>query len=149
MIGGMLREHEDKAVQYSTDSENFTCVIHYGGEFIFNDTTMEYNSSSVAYFDYVDCAHFSVFEVCRMVERLGLMGPFGLSWRVPCVALSNESVIPLKTDSDCMTLVNNLPRDRYIHVYLEEMHNIVEQCNEYDGRDDAVEVEDEVEDEDK
>ncbi|KAL4319700.1 hypothetical protein GQ457_18G016540 [Hibiscus cannabinus] len=31
---------------------------------------MEFNTSSVAYFDYVDCAHFSTFEVCRMVEML-------------------------------------------------------------------------------
>ncbi|KAK8578038.1 hypothetical protein V6N13_076707 [Hibiscus sabdariffa] len=105
---------------------------------------MEYNSSYVAYFDYVDCAHFSTFEVCRMVERLGLVGLFGLSWKVSCAALSNESVMPLKTDSDCMTLVNSLPKDRYIHVFLEEMYNIVEQCNEYDNREDAVEVEDEV-----
>ncbi|KAL4324949.1 hypothetical protein GQ457_11G031350 [Hibiscus cannabinus] len=86
----------------SLDSENFTYVIHYGGEFIFNDTTMEYNSSSVAYFDYVDCAHFSTFEVCHMVERLCLVDPFGLSWRVSCVALSKESIIPLKNDYDCM-----------------------------------------------
>ncbi|KAL4282620.1 hypothetical protein GQ457_16G009370 [Hibiscus cannabinus] len=106
---------------------------------------MEYNSSSIAYFDYVDSAYFSTFEVCRMVERLGLVGPFKLFWRVPCAALSNESVMSLKTDSDCMALVNNLLRDRYIHVYLEEMQNIVEQFNENDDREDTVEVEDEVE----
>ncbi|KAK8563577.1 hypothetical protein V6N12_035723 [Hibiscus sabdariffa] len=46
-----------------------------------------------------------------------------------------------------MALVNNLLRDRYIHVYLEEMHNIVEKFNEYDDREDAVEVDEEVEDE--
>ncbi|KAK8600494.1 hypothetical protein V6N12_050347 [Hibiscus sabdariffa] len=147
MIGGMLREQGDNDIQYSHDSENFTCVIHYDGEFIFNDTTMEYNSSSVAYFDYVDCVHFSTFEICHMVERLGLVGAFGLSWSVPFASLSNEFVMPLKTNSDCMALVNSLSRDRYIHVYLEEMQNIVEQCNEYDDREDAVEVEDVVEDE--
>ncbi|KAK8708688.1 hypothetical protein V6N13_059726 [Hibiscus sabdariffa] len=108
---------------------------------------MEYNSSSVAYFDYVDCVHFSTFEICHMVERLGLVGAFGLSWSVPFASLSNEFVMPLKTNSDCMALVNSLSRDRYIHVYLEEMQNIVEQCNEYDDREDAVEVEDVVEDE--
>ncbi|KAK9010151.1 hypothetical protein V6N11_036665 [Hibiscus sabdariffa] len=72
---------------------------------------MEYNSSSVAYFDYVDCAHFSTFEVCRTVERI----------------------------------VNILLRNRHIHVYLEEMQNIIEQFNKYDDREDAIEVEDEVE----
>ncbi|KAK8483589.1 hypothetical protein V6N12_034300 [Hibiscus sabdariffa] len=52
MIGGMLH---DQGIR----------------EFIFNNTTMEYNSSFVAYFDYVDCAHFFTFEARRMDEADG------------------------------------------------------------------------------
>ncbi|KAK8691229.1 hypothetical protein V6N13_074747 [Hibiscus sabdariffa] len=93
-----------------------------------------------------------------MVEKLGLEGPFGLYWRVPGSALSKVSVRPLRSDSDCMQLVNNLPRKRYIHIYLQKGQNVTKINNEGDegdlkvddlvaedeGDDDEVVVEDEV-----
>ncbi|KAK8681766.1 hypothetical protein V6N13_054168 [Hibiscus sabdariffa] len=94
-----------------------------------------------------------------MVEKLGLEGPFGLYWRVPGSALSKVSVRPLRSDSDCMQLVNSLPRKRYIHIYLQKRQNVTEINNEGDegdlevddlvaedegGDDDEVVVEDEV-----
>ncbi|KAL4324034.1 hypothetical protein GQ457_11G001980 [Hibiscus cannabinus] len=85
-----------------------------------------------------------------MVEKLGLEGPFGLYWRVSGSALSKVSVRPLRSDSDCMQLVNSLPKKRYIHIYLQKRQNVTEKNNEGDegdlegGDDDEVVVEDEV-----
>ncbi|KAL4289578.1 hypothetical protein GQ457_14G016010 [Hibiscus cannabinus] len=79
-----------------------------------------------------------------------LEGPFGLYWRVPGSALSKVSVRPLRSDSDCMQLVNSLPKKRYTHIYLQKRQNVTEINNEGDegdlegGDDDDVVVEDEV-----
>ncbi|KAK8496731.1 hypothetical protein V6N13_024307 [Hibiscus sabdariffa] len=76
------------------------------------------------------------------------MGTYDLYWRVPGTVLSRASVMPLRTDSDCMRLVNNLPRDRYIHVYLQEKRSIDDDEVEVEYEDEVeVEVEDEDEDE--
>ncbi|KAK8716375.1 hypothetical protein V6N13_043687 [Hibiscus sabdariffa] len=116
----------------------------------FFSKTVKYSSSSGAYFDSTSCVKFSMFQICGMVEKLGLEGAFGLYWRVPGGALSKASVRPLQGDSNCMQLVNSLPRNRYIHIYLQKRQNVTGINNEGDEGDlevDDLAVEDECDDE--
>ncbi|KAK8538935.1 hypothetical protein V6N12_034639 [Hibiscus sabdariffa] len=96
----------------------FTCVIHYGGDFVLS-LRMKYTSKSEACFDFVDASRFSTFSLCDMVQNLGLVRPFAVYWRVPEAALSTASIRPLKTDHDYITMLNNMPSNRYIHIYLK------------------------------
>ncbi|KAK8610084.1 hypothetical protein V6N13_026628 [Hibiscus sabdariffa] len=70
-------------------SSNFTCGIHYGGDFVMSPR-MKYTSKRVANFDFVDVDTFSTFTLCEMVEKLVVDAPFVVYWRVPNVALSTE-----------------------------------------------------------
>ncbi|KAK8589770.1 hypothetical protein V6N13_088592 [Hibiscus sabdariffa] len=36
--------------------------------------------------------------------------------------MSTASGRPLKTDHDCMAMMNNLPNNRYIHIYMKPIH---------------------------
>ncbi|KAL4318980.1 hypothetical protein GQ457_18G014420 [Hibiscus cannabinus] len=146
MFEPRLREQGDKAMKYRKVLQLCNSLW---GDFIFSKP-VKYNSSSVAYFDSVSCDNFSQFQICGMVEKLGLEGPFGLYWRVPGSALSKVYVRPLRSDSDCMQLINSLPKKRYTHIYLQKRPNVTEKNNEGDegdlegGDDDEVVVEDEV-----
>ncbi|KAL4352375.1 hypothetical protein GQ457_06G013470 [Hibiscus cannabinus] len=47
----------------------FTCVVHFGGDFILSQR-MKYTSKSTAHFDFVYASRFSTFSLCDMVEKL-------------------------------------------------------------------------------
>ncbi|KAK8997388.1 hypothetical protein V6N11_020867 [Hibiscus sabdariffa] len=125
MIRWRLRKSGEKRVEYGNESEMFNCVVHYGGDFVLAPR-MKYTSKSTAHFDFVDASRFSTFSLCDMVEKLGVVVPFVVYWRVPHTKLCTSSVRPLKTDNDCIAMLNNLPSNRYMHIYLkpfeEEVH---------------------------
>ncbi|KAK8575977.1 hypothetical protein V6N12_063625 [Hibiscus sabdariffa] len=107
----------------------FTCVIHYGGDFVLSPR-MKYTSKSEAYFGFVDASRFSTFSLCNMVQNLGLVPPFVVYWRVPEAALSTASIRPLKTDHDYITMLNNMPSNRYMHIYLKPFEKEVHEEEE-------------------
>ncbi|KAK8993881.1 hypothetical protein V6N11_008096 [Hibiscus sabdariffa] len=111
MVGWRRRKQGEKRPIYVHGSSNFTYVIHYGGDFAMSPR-MKYTSKHVANFDFVDVDRFSTFTLCEMVEKLVVDVPFAIYWRVPNAALSTASVRPLKTDHDCIAMINSLPDNR-------------------------------------
>ncbi|KAK8713463.1 hypothetical protein V6N13_148679 [Hibiscus sabdariffa] len=130
MVGWRRRKQGEKRPTYVHGSSNFTCVIHYGGDFLMS-LRMKYTSKRVANFDFVDVDTFSTFTLCEMVEKLIVDAPFVVYWRVPNAALSTASVKPLKTDHDCIAMMNSLPNNRHIHIYMKPVRVVVdEEVNE-------------------
>ncbi|KAK8557196.1 hypothetical protein V6N13_013472 [Hibiscus sabdariffa] len=60
----------------------------------------------------------SMFEIVAMVEKLGITYNVKIFWQL---ADKPIEVKQLKTDADVMEMVNNLPRDLYVHLCLEEV----------------------------
>ncbi|KAK8492343.1 hypothetical protein V6N13_035194 [Hibiscus sabdariffa] len=130
MVGWRRRKQGEKRPTYVHGSSNFTCVIHYGGDFVMSPR-MKYTSKRVANFDFVDVDTFSTFTLCEMVEKLIVDAPFAVYWRVPNAALSTASVKPLKTDHDCIAMMNSLPDNRHIHIYMKPVRVVAdEEVNE-------------------
>ncbi|KAK8986475.1 hypothetical protein V6N11_010031 [Hibiscus sabdariffa] len=130
MVGWRRRKQGEKRPTYVHGSNNFTCVIHYGGDFVMSPR-MKYTSKRVANFDFVDVDTFSTFTLCEMVEKLIVDAPFAVYWRVPNAALSTASVKPLKTDHDCIAMMNSLPDNRHIHIYMKPVRVVAdEEVNE-------------------
>ncbi|KAK8588928.1 hypothetical protein V6N12_023338 [Hibiscus sabdariffa] len=137
MVGWRRRKQGEKIPIYVHGSSNFTCVIHYGGDFMMSPR-MKCTSKRVANFDFVDVDRSSTFTLCEMVEKLVVDVPFAIYWRVPNVALSTASVRPLKTDHDYIAMINSMPDNRYINIYIkpvrvvtdEEVNEDVEDLNE-------------------
>ncbi|KAK8696438.1 hypothetical protein V6N13_001573 [Hibiscus sabdariffa] len=90
MIRWRLRKPGEKRVEYGNGSEMFTCVVHYGGDFVLSPR-MKYTSKSTAHFDFVDASRFSTFSLCDMVEKLDVVVPFVVYWRVPHTELCTSS----------------------------------------------------------
>ncbi|KAL4308358.1 hypothetical protein GQ457_01G018380 [Hibiscus cannabinus] len=59
----------------------------------------------------------SMLEIHDMIKELGYATPYNLYWQKPGGILK---VSPLRTDSDMLTMLGALPRQKYIHVYIEE-----------------------------
>ncbi|KAL4335956.1 hypothetical protein GQ457_07G018510 [Hibiscus cannabinus] len=59
----------------------------------------------------------SMLEIHDMIKELGYATPYNLYWQKPWGILK---VSPLRTDSDMLTMLGALPRQKYIHVYIEE-----------------------------
>ncbi|KAK8577017.1 hypothetical protein V6N13_122014 [Hibiscus sabdariffa] len=60
----------------------------------------------------------SMFEIVAMVEKLGITYNVKVFWQL---ADKPIEVKQLKNDGDVMEMVSNLPRDHYVHLYLEEV----------------------------
>ncbi|KAK8698631.1 hypothetical protein V6N13_114742 [Hibiscus sabdariffa] len=77
-----------------------------------------YTGQFVDYFDNCDVDEMSMFEVMGMVESLGLTYTMKMYWLV-----SNNpfQVKTLGSDKDILEMLSNIPRDHYVHVYLEEV----------------------------
>ncbi|KAK8978584.1 hypothetical protein V6N11_055571 [Hibiscus sabdariffa] len=129
MVGWRRRKQGEKRPIYVHGSSNFTCVIHYGGDFVMSPR-MKYTSKCVANFDFVDVDTFSTFTLCEMVEKLVVDAPFAVYWRVPNAALSTASVRPLKTDHDCIAMMNNVEDLNEEEEIYEEDHDDEEEVNE-------------------
>ncbi|KAK9029906.1 hypothetical protein V6N11_031348 [Hibiscus sabdariffa] len=62
MVGRRRRKQGEKRPTYVHGSSNFTCVIHYRGDFVMSPG-MKYTSKRVANFDFVDVDTFSTFTL--------------------------------------------------------------------------------------
>ncbi|KAK8972040.1 hypothetical protein V6N11_030538 [Hibiscus sabdariffa] len=98
-------------------SENFSTVILHGG-FIVRRPRFKFTGKLVDHFDNLDVDTMSMFEIVSMVEKLGITYNVKVFWQL---ADKPIEVKQLKTDADFMEMVSNLPRDHYVHLYLEEV----------------------------
>ncbi|KAK8701954.1 hypothetical protein V6N13_020329 [Hibiscus sabdariffa] len=60
----------------------------------------------------------SMLEVYDIIKELGYNRPQEIYWQSPGGVLS---VKPLKTDSDVLSMFATIPRNKYAHVYLQEI----------------------------
>ncbi|KAK8705818.1 hypothetical protein V6N13_049407 [Hibiscus sabdariffa] len=98
-------------------SEKFSTVIHHGG-FIVRRPRFKFTGKLVDYFDNLDVDTMSMFEIVAMVEKLGITYNVKVFWQLVDKPIE---VKQLKNDGDVMEMVSNLPRDHYVHLYLEEV----------------------------
>ncbi|KAL4302379.1 hypothetical protein GQ457_10G014110 [Hibiscus cannabinus] len=59
----------------------------------------------------------SMLEMYDIVDELGVFGKYTLYWKHPGGSLNVKHLI---TDSDILLMLNSLPRNRQLHVFLEE-----------------------------
>ncbi|KAL4290832.1 hypothetical protein GQ457_14G019500 [Hibiscus cannabinus] len=100
----------------STASKYCTIVFHHGG-FIVNHPKVIYTAKEVNFFDMCEIDTMFMLEIHDMIKELGYATPYNLYWQKPGGILK---VSPLRTDSDMLTMLGALPRQKYIHVYIEE-----------------------------
>ncbi|KAK9010745.1 hypothetical protein V6N11_043614 [Hibiscus sabdariffa] len=98
-------------------SETFSTVIHHGG-FIVRKPRFKFTGKLVDYFDNLDVDTMSMFEIVAMFEKLGITYNVKVFWQLADKPIEVEQ---LKIDADVMEMVSNLPRDHYVHLYLEEV----------------------------
>ncbi|KAK8623588.1 hypothetical protein V6N13_118471 [Hibiscus sabdariffa] len=116
-MSGRLREKGKGNPKYGVHSENFSTVILHGG-FIVRRPRFKFTGKLVDHFDNLDVDTMSMFEIVSMVEKLGITYNVKVFWQL---ADKPIEVKQLKTDADFMEMVSNLPRDHYVHLYLEEV----------------------------
>ncbi|KAK8596463.1 hypothetical protein V6N12_064951 [Hibiscus sabdariffa] len=92
-------------------------MIHHGG-FIVRRPRFKFTRKLVDYFDNLDVDTMSMFEIVAMVEKLGITYNVKVFWQLTDKPIE---VKQLKYDGDVMETINNLPRDHYVHLYLEEV----------------------------
>ncbi|KAL4347998.1 hypothetical protein GQ457_17G020520 [Hibiscus cannabinus] len=76
-----------------------------------------YTGKEVNFFDMCEIDTMSMLEIHDMIKELGYATPYNLYWQKSWGILK---VSPLRTDSDMLTMLGSLPRQKYIHVYIEE-----------------------------
>ncbi|KAK8628188.1 hypothetical protein V6N13_063898 [Hibiscus sabdariffa] len=99
------------------NSEKFSTVIHHGG-FIVRRSRFKFTGKLVDYFDNLDVDTMSMFEIIAMVKKLGITYNVKVFWQLVDKPIE---VKQLTNDGDIMEMVSNLPRDHYVHLYLEEV----------------------------
>ncbi|KAK8692044.1 hypothetical protein V6N13_075528 [Hibiscus sabdariffa] len=77
-----------------------------------------YTGQLVDYFDRCDVDEMSIFEMIDMIEKLGLSYTMKIFW---LVSEKPFEVKLLASDNDVLDMVSKLPRNHYVHVYLEEV----------------------------
>ncbi|KAK8540801.1 hypothetical protein V6N13_089126 [Hibiscus sabdariffa] len=116
-MSGRLREKGEGNPKYGVHSEKFSTVIHHGG-FIVRRPRFKFTGKLVDYFDNLDVDTMSMFEIVAMVEKLGITYNVKVFWQLTDKPIE---VKQLKNDGGVMEMVSNLPRDHYVHLYLEEV----------------------------
>ncbi|KAK8689355.1 hypothetical protein V6N13_088076 [Hibiscus sabdariffa] len=125
------REEDKPDAIYETNSSKFTTVVHHGGSF-YRTPELIYTGQFVDYFDRCDVDEMSIFEMIDMVEKLGLTYTMKIFW---LVSEKPFEVKLLASDNDVLEMVRKLPRNHYVHVYLEEVltacsdANVEPDCN--------------------
>ncbi|KAL4342229.1 hypothetical protein GQ457_08G017620 [Hibiscus cannabinus] len=94
----VLRTKGMASMKYGTSSEYFTIVMHHGG-FMVNSPRFQYSGKEVSFFDMCHIDSMSMLEIFDIVEELGYGG---------------------KTYTDVIAMLACMPRNKQLHVYLEE-----------------------------
>ncbi|KAK8523113.1 hypothetical protein V6N12_047644 [Hibiscus sabdariffa] len=137
-MGRMFRRPEGKEdVIYGSNSESFTAVIHYGGTFKM-DKGFRYTGEHVAYYDFCDKDTLCIFDFCDIALDLGMARPLCIYWKSPIGTLSFDNVKPLKEDSDILRMMESMPNNQYMHIYLAEKEDIF--SNEEEDAEDEFET---------
>ncbi|KAK8626734.1 hypothetical protein V6N13_134366 [Hibiscus sabdariffa] len=76
-----------------------------------------YTGDKTTFFDMCHVDSMSMLEMYDIVDELGVFGKYTLYWKHPGGSLN---VKHLRTDSDILLMLNSLPRNRQLHVFLEE-----------------------------
>ncbi|KAK8628407.1 hypothetical protein V6N13_064114 [Hibiscus sabdariffa] len=92
-------------------------VIHHGGFFL-RKSGLIYTVEFVKYFDGCDVDKISMFEIRDMVEVLGITYTIKVYWEV---SINPFEFKLLANDANVLEMVSNLPRNHYVHVYLEDV----------------------------
>ena len=100
-------------------SDYFTIVVHHGGKFVYN-LNIRYSGRRVFYFDLCHIDAISMIEINDMIQQLGYLGPMTCYWRLSWRALKVDDLRPLRIDFDVVNMIATLPKNHYLHVYLEE-----------------------------
>ncbi|XP_039039206.1 uncharacterized protein LOC120177009 [Hibiscus syriacus] len=106
----------DGLVKRRRESEYFTIVMHHGG-FMVNSYGFKYTGKEVSFIDTCHVDNMSMLEMYDIVEELGYSGLWHLFWKQ---SGHKFTVKPLRTDCDIISMLEDMPRNRHIHLYLEE-----------------------------
>ncbi|KAK8503985.1 hypothetical protein V6N12_033202 [Hibiscus sabdariffa] len=113
-----VRRKRDKPdAVFETNPSKFIIVVDHGGSF-YRTPDLIYTGQFVDYFDRCDVDEMSIFEMIDMVEKLGL------TYTMKIFLLVSEKPFEVKllaSDNDVLEMVSKLPRNHYVHVYLEEV----------------------------
>ncbi|KAK8676192.1 hypothetical protein V6N13_034245 [Hibiscus sabdariffa] len=112
----LMRTKEISSMKYGTPSQYFTLVLHHGG-FMVKSPRFCYSGNKVTFFDMCHVDNMSMLEMYDIVEELGVSGNYTLYWKQPGGSLN---VKHLRTDCDILLMLNDMPRNGHMHVFLEE-----------------------------
>ncbi|KAK8672656.1 hypothetical protein V6N13_111021 [Hibiscus sabdariffa] len=76
-----------------------------------------YIGKAVNFFDMCEIDTMSMLEIDDMIKELGFATPYNLYWQKPGGILK---VSPMRTDSGVLAMLGALPRQKCIHVYIED-----------------------------
>ncbi|KAK8593794.1 hypothetical protein V6N12_045868 [Hibiscus sabdariffa] len=93
-------------------------VANKGNRMWYTTRSLLYTGQFIDYFDNCDVDEMRIFEVIGMVESLGLTYTMKMYW---LVSDNPFQVKPLSSDKDVLEMLSKLPRDHYVHIYLEEV----------------------------
>ncbi|KAK8618216.1 hypothetical protein V6N13_132217 [Hibiscus sabdariffa] len=112
----VLRTKGMTSMKYGISSEYFTIVMHHGG-FMVNSPRFRYSGNEVSFFDMCHIDSMSILEMYDIIEELGYGGKYKLYWKHPG---RRFNVKHLRTDTDVIAMLACMPRNKQLHVYLEE-----------------------------
>ncbi|KAK8655994.1 hypothetical protein V6N13_108556 [Hibiscus sabdariffa] len=103
-------------MNWGISSEYFTIVMHHGG-FMVNSPRFQYSGKEVSFFDMCHIDNMSMLEMYDIIEELGYGGKYKLYWKHPGMSFN---VKHLRTNTDVIAMLACMPRNKQLHVYLEE-----------------------------
>ncbi|KAK8655674.1 hypothetical protein V6N13_108246 [Hibiscus sabdariffa] len=116
MESRILRVRSMASMSYATSSEYCTLVFHHGG-YVVNHLKLEYTGKKVDFFDMCYIDSISILELDDMLKELGYTTLHNMYWKQPGGMLR---ITPLKPEIDVLSMLGCLPRNKYVHVYIEE-----------------------------
>ncbi|KAK8646817.1 hypothetical protein V6N13_120587 [Hibiscus sabdariffa] len=117
MENRVLRAPGKTSMKYDDSSQFFTLVLHHDG-FMVNSPRLKYTGKKINFFDMCHVDSMSMLEMYDIAEEVGYNGMFNMYWKQPGVKLI---VKPLRTDSDVLSMLGTMPKQKQLHVYLEEI----------------------------
>ncbi|KAK8553755.1 hypothetical protein V6N12_030738 [Hibiscus sabdariffa] len=88
------------------------------------DNGFRYTVEHFAYYDFCDKDTLCIFDFCDITLDLGMARPLDVYWKSPIGTLSFDNVNPLKEDSDILRMMESMPSNQYMHIYLAEKEYI-------------------------
>ncbi|KAK8661611.1 hypothetical protein V6N13_091209 [Hibiscus sabdariffa] len=117
MKNRVLRAPGKASMKYDDSSQFFTLVVHHGG-FMVNSPRLKYTGKKINFFDMCHVDSMSMLEMYDIAEEVGYNGMFNMYWKQPGVKLIAK---PLRIDSDVISMLATMPKQKQLHVYLEEI----------------------------